>query len=121
MKVGWTAPSPGVPEPKRRNKLHIRRLGSTVGNGYTDQNVINIALGVLGGDIEVAIFLEDAGLFDLKLWVELAAAAVLFEQAGIRKLGLRVLVETLEIGVGGRGVEVIINLFHILAVVALVP
>src|SRR5208283_4169051 len=121
MKIRRAAPNPRVAEPKGRDHLYVGRVGSAVSNCDPYQNIVNVMFGVLRGDIEVAALFKDPRLFDFKLGVGLAAAAVLFAQSRVRELGLRVLVEALEVGVGWRGVEVIINLLHILAVVALVP
>ena len=49
----------------------------------------------------------------------LAAAAVLLDQPRVGKLALRILVEHLQVGVRRRGVEVVVQLLHVLAVVAL--
>ena len=76
-------------------------------------------LGVLDEDVEVAVVVEDAGVEQLELRLVLAAAAVLLDQPGVGKLALRILVEHLQVGVRRRGVEVVVELLHVLAVVAL--
>src|SRR6266566_2848879 len=54
------APGPGVAEPERGEQVQRCRLGSTVGSAHTDQYIKRINLGIFHGDIEVAIFCEDA-------------------------------------------------------------
>jgi hypothetical protein len=49
-----------------------------------------------------------------------AAAAVLLDQLFVRELGERVFVERLHVGMRRRAVEVVVQLLHVLAVVALV-
>jgi len=57
----------------------------------------------------------------LEFGIDLASAPVLLQQAGVRELGLGVLVESFEVGIGRRGVEVEVTLLDVLAVVALRP
>ena len=61
---------------------------------------------------------EDARVEQFELRVLSAPPAVLFDQAGVRELGLRILVEGLQVRRGGRRVQVEIALLHVFAVVA---
>ena len=79
-----------------------------------------VDLGVLDDDVEVAVLVEDAGVEQLELGALAAAAAVLLDQPAVGKLGLRILVEELHVGVRRRVVEVEVVLLDVLAVVALV-
>lgn len=54
----------------------------------------------------------------LEFGIDLASAPVLLQQAGVRELGLGVLVESFEVGIGRRGVEVEVTLLDVLAVIS---
>ncbi|MEZ4313310.1 MAG: hypothetical protein R3F14_35260 [Polyangiaceae bacterium] len=73
---------------------------------------------VFHGDIEVAVVCEEAEIGELQLGVARAAAGVLAEEGVVRIGALRVLVEEAEVAGGGGGVLVVVELFHVLAVVA---
>ena len=68
--------------------------------------------------VEIAVVIEDAGVEQLKLWLVLSAAPVLLDEPGVREFTLRILVEHLQVGVRRRGVEIVIQFLHVLAVVA---
>ena len=112
-------PTPGVAKPQRRQQVQPRRLGAAVGHGDADQDVVRPGLGVFGQHVEVAVAVEDAGVDQFELRLVPAPAAVLLDEPGVRELGLRILVERLQVGMRGRGVEVEVALLHVLAVVAL--
>src|SRR4029079_1354471 len=78
------------------------------------------SLGVLDRDVEVAAAVEDPGVAELELGIGASPAPVLLDQAAVRELGLGVLVERLEVGVGRGRVEVEVALLDVLAVVPLV-
>ena len=112
-------PGPHVAEPELRQHVEARRLGPAIVDRDQHQNVLGRGLGVLDHDVEVAVVLEDAGVDQLELEVALAAAPVLLDQMAIGERRLRILVEELEVGVGRGGVEIVVELLHVLAVVAL--
>jgi hypothetical protein len=93
--------------------------GAGSGRRDADAAVLRRRLGVLHEDVEIALVVEDARVEQLELRLGAAAAAVLFDQAGVGKLRLRVLVEVFQVRVGGGGVEVEIALLDVLAVVGL--
>ena len=68
--------------------MQRRGFGAAVGNGDTDQDVVRVGLGILGAHIEVATFIKDAGVAQLEFGLVLVPAAVLFDESGIRELGL---------------------------------
>jgi hypothetical protein len=113
------APRPRVAKPQRGQHVQRRRLRPAVVHGDPHQQVIVLGLRVLDDDVEVAVAVEDAGVEQLILGVELAAACVGVHQVAVRERALRVLVERLQVGVGGRRVEVEPVLLGVLAVVAL--
>jgi len=70
-------------------------------------------------NFEVAVFSEDSGVNQLAFGDILAAAAVLFDELGVRKCALRVLVQCSHIRVSRSGVQVEVVLLDVLAVIAL--
>jgi hypothetical protein len=95
------------------------RIRAAVEGRDPHQHVVERRPGVLDQDVEVTVLVEGAGVGQLELGLVPATAAVLLAQAGVRELGLRILVEGLEVGAGGGGVEVEVALLDVLAVVAL--
>jgi hypothetical protein len=72
-------------------------------------------------DVPVPVIVEDAGVeeFEFGLLVVPFAAPILLHQPVVGKLALWILVEHLQVGVGRRGVEIVIAFLHVLAVIAL--
>ncbi len=77
------------------------------------------ALAILHEDIKVAVFGEHAGVEQLEFGVAAAAPPILLQQARVGKLGLRILVQALHVGVRGRVVEIEIIFLDVFPVVAL--
>ncbi len=96
-------------------------LGAAILHGDADQDVLRRGLGILDRHIEVPPRLEGARLEKLELAVPSAAAAILLDDPGIGILGLRVLVEPLQVRVGGGGIEIEVVLLDVLTVIALGP
>ncbi len=94
--------------------------GTVVGDGDAPQEVLGRAFRNLLHDIEVAPALEHAHIRKLQFGAAAAEALVFLPQLGVGKFPLRILVERLGVGVAGRGIEIVITLLHILAVIALV-
>ena len=113
------APRPGVPEPQGRQQVQPSRFGGAVSDRQANQDIVGGCLRVLRRHVPIAVSVEHSGVGKLVLRFVAAAAAVLLAEPFVGKLGLRVLVEGLEVRVGGRGVEVEVNFFDILGVVAL--
>ena len=95
------------------------RLRPAVLDGDANEYVLRRGLGVLHEDVEVAVFREDAGIEQFVLRLQLRAGAVGLDQIVIGVGQLRVLVEPLHVGVGGRRVQVVVVLLDVFAVVAL--
>src|ERR1700691_6177420 len=91
-----------------------------VGRRDADQNVVYVGLGILDEHVEVAVLIEDAGIDQLKLGIGVSAALVFLEQARVGKLGLRIFIQALHVAIGGSGIQVVITLLHIFAMVTLV-
>src|SRR3984957_17798295 len=113
------APRPGIAEPQRRQYMNVRRLWTAIGDGEADQNIGRRCLGVLDGDIEVALFGEDPAIEEFKFRLIAPAAAVLIEELLVGIGALRVLVESAAVAVRGSCVLIVVELLHVLAVVAL--
>ncbi len=112
----WS-PHPGVPEPQVWEELDRRRLRPAVVDGDADGHVLGRHLGVFDEDVEVAVVVEDAGVEELELRAAAAAPLVLLDEALVRVLPLRVLVEPLHVGMARGGVEVEVVLLDVLSVV----
>ena len=114
-------PRPRVAVPRRRQHVERVLLGSRVGELDGEQDVERVGLGVVRLDDPVAVVVEDAGVQQLELRVELRARSVLVDEPCVRELRLRVVVAPPVPGVARRRVEVPPVLLGVLAVVALVP
>ena len=112
------APRPRVAKPQLRQHIDVGVFRTAIVDRDPDQNVRRRRLRVFGDDVEVAIGVEDAGVEQLELRIEVAAPPVFFDQLRIRESPLGILVERLEIGVRGRRVQVVVALLDVLAVVA---
>ena len=113
------SPRPGVAEPESRQEVEEGCLGTTIGRRDADQQIIRRGLGVLDENVEVALFVEDAGIAQFEFRLVPAAAPILVDQPGIGELVLGILVEPLQVRGRGRGVEIVVTLLDVLAMVAL--
>jgi hypothetical protein len=114
---GEISPAPHVAEPQVREHVNRRRLGPPVLDRHAEHEVVGAALGPLHEDVEVAAIVEEARVLDLEL--RLVSRAPLREEALVGIGALRVLVEVLQVRVRGCRVEVVVELLHVLAVIAL--
>jgi hypothetical protein len=69
-------------------------------------------------NVEVAIVVKDAGIEQFEFGIIRAAFEILLDQKIIRKLPLRVLVQHLQVRMGRRRIQIVVELFDILAVIA---
>ena len=83
------------------------------------QNIVRTGFRVFDEDIEITVVIEQARVQQFKFRLIRAAPVILLDELRVGKFRLRILVKHLEIGMGRCGIEVIIQLLHILAVVAL--
>ena len=97
--------------------MQLGRIRSTVDSRDPYQYVFRVGFGVFHEDVEVSIFIEDAGVEELILHVVFGTSPVRLYQIGIGIRRLRILVEVLHIRVCGRAVEVEVILLHILSVI----
>ena len=115
----FATPNPCVPVPKCRQEVDSCFLLPTVRYSETNEDVLWTGFGVLGKDVPVFRLVKHTRVFQLMLWLTHSSLPILLHQVGIRVLGLRVLVESLHVGVGGGGVKVVVALLAVLAMVPL--
>jgi hypothetical protein len=96
-------------------------FGSTVCNSYANQQILRSGFGVFGKDIEIAISAEDSSIFEFVFRTGDAAMPVFLDKPLIRELPLGIFVKRLGVGIGRSGVEIIIVLLHVLAMVTFWP
>ena len=112
-------PGPAIAEPQRRQHVQLVRLGSGIADAKTQTKVARRGLGVVGGDLPVAVVVEDAGVEQLELALLPGASRALLAQPLIRKFRLRVVIAPAQPRGGRRGVEVPPVFLGVLAVIAL--
>ena len=119
--LAMPSPGPLIAEPQRRQ--HMQRCGvrPAIGDRDADQNVVRVGLGVFDEDVEIAVLGRRRRCRSAQTRDRCASAPlVLVEQARVGKLSLRILVQALHVGVRGRGIQVVVALLDIFAVIALV-
>src|SRR5882672_7493933 len=77
--------APCVAKPESGQERELGCVGSAIQDGDADEDVVNVVLGVFGEDVEVAIFIEDAGVFELVLGIEARAAGGLGDERIVGK------------------------------------
>ncbi|OPY88293.1 MAG: hypothetical protein A4E72_01355 [Syntrophus sp. PtaU1.Bin208] len=118
--VGFGDPRrPVITEPERRQQVQFRPFRSPVGGSNTHQDVFRIGFGILHKDVEIAVFVKDAGIEQLILHFLPASSPVRLHKFRIGISCLGIFVKILHVGVGRRRVKVKVILLDVLAVVAL--
>jgi len=112
------APDPGVAKPESGQHVEGGGVRAAIGEGEADEGVVGAGFGVFGEDVEVAVFVKDAGVGEFKFAVGLGAGVVFGDKTVVGEGVLGVFIEGAAIGVGGRGVEVVIEFLDVFAVVA---
>jgi len=112
-------PRPGVPEPQRRQHVQRRVFRAAVVHGHVHQQVFRRRLRILDHDIEVPVVVEYPRVEQLVLGIDSAACPVTRDEIGIWEFRLRIFVQHLQIRRSGRGVEIVVTLLDVLAVIAL--
>ena len=77
--------------------MKLCSFGTVIGNGDANQNIVGRIFGVLGNDIEVAVVVESAGVFDFVFQIFEPAFCILGAQLLVRKLALWILVQRFQI------------------------
>ena len=119
LRVILVPPRPGVAEPQRRQHMKCRFFRPGVLHRDPHQQIPRCPLGVVDSDYPVSVLVEDAGVDQLVLRVELAAPGILRDQVSVRELALWVVVAPGVPGVRRRPVQVPPVLLDVLAVIAL--
>ena len=114
------SPAPDIAEPQRGQDVDRRGLGTAVSDGDAPEHVFRGALGDLLDDIEIFPVVEEPHVGEFQLGTAAAEFLVFLADRGVGKCRLRIFVERLGVRVGGRGIEVVVALLHVLAVVSLV-
>ena len=114
-------PRPHIAKPDRRQHIERRSLRTAIVNRHADGDVIRPCLRILDEHIEVASVIKHTRVRQIKFRIPQPTPPVLVHQPRIRKLRLRVFVERLQVGMRRRGVEVVVQLLHILTVIPLRP
>ena len=112
-------PAPRVAEPQGWQQMNRRCLRAAVRRGDPDEAFFRRRLGVFDDDVEVAVFVEHAGVDELVLELLARAARVGLHEVVVREGGLRVFVEPLHVGVRRRGIQIEVVLLDVLPVVPL--
>src|ERR1043166_600435 len=99
--------------------MQSRRVRTPIGNGDPNQDVVGTGLRVFGENVEITAVVEYAGIDQFQLRLVLSPAAIFIDESRVGKFCLWILVERLHVGMGRRRIEVVVTLFHVLAVIAL--
>ena len=117
---GAGLPRPVVAKPQRRQQVQGVRGGGTIGRTDAYEDVFGLTLGVFDGEVEIFVAIEYAGIEQLVFGVCARPATVLFDEVGVRKGVMRILVEHLHVRVRRHVIEVEIVFLDVLAVIAFV-
>ncbi len=99
--------------------MQRRRLRPAIGDGDANQQIVRIRLGIFCRHVPVKASVEDTGVGQFIFQIVPPAAAILGHELPVRELGLRVFIQSLQVTVRRRGVEVKIGLLHIFPVISL--
>src|SRR5438046_9320862 len=99
--------------------MQRRSFWPAVRNRQANEDVVFVGLGVFRKDIEVAVVIKGSTVDEFKLSCPQTAPPIFLDQTRIRKFRLRVFVERLHVRMRWRRVEVVVELFYILTMIAL--
>ena len=89
-------------------------------NGSCGSDVISVIFGVFDENVKVAVFVKYARIDEFVLRLELARLFVFVNEFLVWKFSLRILVQHLHVAVCGGGVQVVIDLLDVFAMIPLV-
>src|SRR5438132_7169993 len=112
-------PGPRISEPKLGQHMDRSRLRSAINRGDLHEDVLRIRFRILDKEVEIAILAKNTGIDQFKLRLLVASATVLLNKLRIREFLLRIFIESFQIRMCWRRVEVVVNLFHVFAMVPL--
>jgi len=116
----FVSPSPDIAEPEGGKDVNFRRVGAVIGDGDSPEEVLGSTLGDFLDDVEVAAFGKDTEVGEFEFGLGATAATVFIPDLDVGVFALGLFVESLGVGVGGGGIEVVVALFDVFAVVAFV-
>ena len=96
------------------------RLRPTIGYSNTAQNRFRSAFGINDINVEIAVFVKNAAVIQLKGRLLAAAAAVFLHQLLVGKWTLGILVTVMQVAVSGRSIQIKIGFLNIFAMIAFV-
>src|SRR5215469_668259 len=94
---------------------------AAIEGGDSNEDVLHIRFGIFDEDIEIAMVEKNSRIEQFKFRLASAAPRVFFDQSLVGEFGLRILVQHAHVTVCGSRIKIEVALFHILAVVALIP
>ena len=97
LRIGRNLPCPCIAEPKRGKNSERGRLGAAIDDPQADRHVVRRGFGIFEEHIEVAAVVENAGIDEFVFRLQARAAGIFFDQLAVGKLGLRVVVEMVEV------------------------
>src|ERR1700736_2015649 len=115
----FVTPAPCIPEPKLRQHMDRSGLRSAIDCCDLHEDVLRIRFRILDEQIEVTVLAKNAGVDQFELRVLLGSPPVLLNKLGVRKRVLRIFIESLQIRMRWRSIEVVIDLFDVFAMVSL--
>ena len=111
-------PRPGISKPEAGKHHDGGGLVRPICDSNSHMNIVGRLFRILRNDIEISILREHPGVNKLVLRKLQTAPAVFLDELIVGECCLGVLIKRLEVRMGRRGVEVIITLFAIFAVIA---
>ncbi len=114
------SPAPDVAEPERRQHMDRRGNRAVIGHGDAPQHVFRRAFRDFLGDIEVSAFVKNAHVREFQLRTFPSEPLIFHPDRGVGKRRMWIFVEDAGVGMGRRGIEIVITFLHVLAVIALV-
>src|ERR1700735_5575060 len=94
------------------------RIRSAIPRGYANENIFRIGLRVFHENIKVTILRENSSIYQLVFLILARSFAIFGNQLLVREFSVRILVQIFQIRTGRRGVEVVVILFDVLAMIA---
>ena len=98
--------------------MHSGGLAAAIVQRYPHQNIFRIRLRIFDKYVVITVLVEYARIEQFEFWLISATSRVFFAKLLVGELLLGIFVEHLKIRMRRRGIEVIIDLLHVLSVVS---
>src|SRR5260370_17434012 len=95
------------------------RLGSAINCGNLHQYVVGCRFCIIDKQVEISVLAKDAGVDQLELGFLFVSASIFLTKPRVRKLILWIFIESFQIRMSWRRIEIVINFLHIFAMVPL--